>query len=55
MHLLEHIHTNHNVITIMDLQAEWFRRKHAAVQQVQLGKEHLEALWAKLLEVERNL
>jgi len=55
MHLPEHICTNHNVMTIMDLQAEWFGWKHAAVQWVWLGKEHLEALQAKLLEAERNL
>ena len=55
MHLPEHIRTNCNVMTIMDLQAEWSGRKHAAAQRVRLGEEHLEALRGELLEADRNL
>jgi hypothetical protein len=57
MHLPEHINTNHNVriMQVMDLQAEWSARKHAAAQRVRLGEKHLQALRNEFLEADRNL
>lgn len=55
MHFPDDIRTNQNFISIMDLKAERFARKHAAGHRVRLCEEHLEALRNELLEADRDL